>query len=127
MDTDSTPGPDTAPTVHVEHWAPEDKEVTVDTKEPFALGLRLLNYPAWQVKVNGAVVKPLNGEDFEQMLVPVPAGESQIRVRFLRTWDRTLGDVLSLVCGVIVLWLWWSLMQFRREHRGPGKIQQSSG
>jgi hypothetical protein len=127
MDTDSTPGPDTPPKVHVDRWSPEEKEVTVDTKEPFALGLRLLNYPAWQVEVNGAVVKPLNGEDFDQMLVPVQAGESQIRVRFVRTWDRTLGDVLSLACGLIVLWLWSPARQFSRGHCGPGEIQRSSG
>ena len=63
MDTDSTPGPDTPPKVQVLHWSPEDKEVTVNTKGPFALGLRLLNYPAWRVTVNGGVVTPLNGED----------------------------------------------------------------
>ncbi|MGH7839025.1 MAG: hypothetical protein ACREQC_14530, partial [Candidatus Binataceae bacterium] len=64
MDTDSTPGPNTPPTVHVERWSPEYKEVTVNTRDPFALGLRLMNYPSWQVMVNGAVVAPLGGEDF---------------------------------------------------------------
>ena len=105
MDTDSTPGPNTAPKVRVDRWAPEDKEVTVNTNEPFALGLRLLNYPAWQVTVNGSVVAPLDGEDFHQMLVQVPAGESHIRVRFLRTWDRTIGGCGSLLSAMIALWL----------------------
>ncbi|MHB8609853.1 MAG: hypothetical protein ACYDCG_16240 [Candidatus Acidiferrales bacterium] len=105
MDTDSTPGPDTTPEVHVDRWAPEEKDVTVSTQEPFALGLRLLNYPAWQVTVNGAVVTPLNGEDFNQMVVPVPAGESHIRVRFTRTWDRPVGGCGSLASAIIVLWL----------------------
>ena len=105
MDTDSTPGPNTPPTVRVERWSPEYKEVTVNTHDPFALGLRLLNYPAWRVKVNGAVVTPQDGEDFNQMLVPLKAGESHIQVRFRRTWDRSAGGALSLVGGMIGLWL----------------------
>ncbi|MGC1486147.1 MAG: hypothetical protein WA789_20340 [Candidatus Acidiferrum sp.] len=105
MDTDSAPGPNTAPKVRVDRWTPEEKEVTVNTREPFALGLRLLNYPAWQVKVNGVAVVPLNGEDFSQMLVPVPTGESDIRVRFTRTWDRTAGGCGSLASAIIGLFL----------------------
>ncbi|MGB6960514.1 MAG: hypothetical protein WBF01_08935 [Candidatus Acidiferrum sp.] len=115
MDTDSTPGPNTPAKVRVERWTPEEKAVTVNTKEPFALGLRLLNYPAWQVRVNGAVVTPLSGEDYNQMLVPVPAGESQIRVRFTRTWDRMLGDLLSLVSALTGLGL--LIVERRATHR----------
>jgi hypothetical protein len=105
MDTDSTPGPNTAPDVRVDRWSPEEKEVTVKTKEPFALGLRLLNYPAWRVTVNGAVVRPLNGEDYNQMLVELQPGESHIRARFVRTWDRTVGGCGSLASAIIGLWL----------------------
>jgi hypothetical protein len=105
MDTDSIPGPNTRPTIHVDRWAPEDKEVSVNSREPFFLGLRLLNYPAWRAEVNGAVVTPRGGDDYNQMIVPVPAGESHVRVRFVRTWDRTLGGVLSLAGALIVVWL----------------------
>lgn len=105
MDTDSTPGPDDPPTVHVEQWKPEYKEVSVRTKDAFALGLRLLNYPAWEVRVNGAVVKTLSGEDYNQMLVELRPGESHIVVRFRRTWDRTLGGVLSICSALVGLWM----------------------
>ncbi|MGH9743095.1 MAG: hypothetical protein ACRD51_12195, partial [Candidatus Acidiferrum sp.] len=115
MDTDSTPGPDTPPTVRVEQWSPEVKEVTVKTQDPFALGLRLLNYPAWQVKVNGAVVTPMNGEDFNQMLVPLKPGVSHIQVRFRRTWDRWTGDFVSLGCGMFLLF--WVFVDPRRTVR----------
>src|SRR5580704_14297210 len=99
MDTDSIPGPNSRPTIHVDRWAPEDKEVSVNSREPFFLGLRLLNYPAWRAEVNGAVVTPRGGDDYNQMIVPVPAGESHVRVRFVRTWDRTLGAGLSLAAA----------------------------
>jgi hypothetical protein len=105
MDTDSTPGPNSVPTIRVERWTAEEKIVTVNSREPFALGLRLLNYPAWRVEVNGAVVKPLDGEDFHQMIVPLAAGEAHVRVRFRRTWDRWAGDLLSLFAALVLMFL----------------------
>jgi hypothetical protein len=105
MDTDSIPGPNSRPTIHVDRWSPEDKEVSVSAHERFFLGLRLLNYPAWRVEVNGAVVTPRGGDDYNQMIVPVPAGESQVQVRFVRTWDRTLGGGISLGTAFFLFWL----------------------
>jgi hypothetical protein len=105
VDTDSTPGPNSIPKIHVDRWSPEDKEVSVSSSEGFSLGLRLLNYPAWRAEVNGAVVTPKRGDDFSQMIVPVPAGESHVRVRFTRTRDRTLGGSISLASVVLLWWL----------------------
>jgi uncharacterized membrane protein len=105
MDTDSIPGPNSRPTIRVERWSPEDKEVSVNSREPFFLGLRLLNYPAWRAEVNGAVVAPRGGDDYNQMIVPVPAGESHVRVRFARTWDRTIGGLSSLAGALAALGL----------------------
>ena len=105
MDTDSMPGPAVKPKLQVDRWSPEDKEVSVSTREGFFLGLRLLNYPAWRVEVNGTPVAPESGEDYNQMIVPVPAGESHMRVRFARTRDRTLGDGISLASALLLLWL----------------------
>jgi hypothetical protein len=105
VDTDSTPGPNSIPKIHVDRWSPEDKEVSVSSRERFSLGLRLLNYPAWRAEVNGAAVTPRRGDDFSQMIVPMPAGESHVRVRFTRTPDRTLGGSLSLASLLLVVWL----------------------
>jgi hypothetical protein len=105
MDTDSIPGPNSRPTIRVDRWSPENKEVSVSSREPFFLGLRLLNYPAWRAEVNGAVVTPRGGDDYNQMIVPVPAGESHVRVRFARTRDRTLGGGLSLLSALAALGL----------------------
>jgi hypothetical protein len=105
MDTDSIPGPNYQPAIHVDRWSPEDKEVSVSSREGFFLGLRLLNYPAWRAEVNGAQVTPRGGDDYNQLIVPVPAGESRVSVRFVRTWDRTLGDVLSMLAAFFLLWL----------------------
>ena len=105
MDTDSIPGPNSIPKIRVERWSPEDKEVAVSSREPFFLGLRLLNYPAWRAEVNGSAVTPRSGDDYNQMIVPVPTGESHVSVRFVRTWDRTLGGGLSLLSALVALGL----------------------
>jgi hypothetical protein len=105
MDTDSFPGPNSIPTIRVERWSPEDKKVSVSSREPFFLGLRLLNYPAWRAEVNGAAVTPRGGDDYNQMIVPVPAGESHVRVWFARTLDRTLGGGLSLFSALAAVGL----------------------
>jgi len=105
VDTDSIPGPNSRPTIRVDRWSPENKEVSVSSREPFFLGLRLLSYPAWRAEVNGTAVTPQRGDDFNQMIVAVPAGESHIRVRFVRTWDRILGAGISSVAAFFLLWL----------------------
>jgi uncharacterized membrane protein len=105
VDTDSMPGPNSRPTIQVGRWTPEEKQVSINSREPFFLGLRLLNYPAWRAEVNGAAVTPRGGDDYNEMIVPVPAGESHISVRFARTWDRTLGGVFSLGSALLVLLL----------------------
>ncbi|MGB9463507.1 MAG: hypothetical protein WBR10_00200 [Candidatus Acidiferrum sp.] len=116
VDTDFIPGPNSIPKIHVDRWTPEEKEVSVNSREPFFLGLRLLNYPAWRVEVNGSMVTPQGGDDFNQMIMPLPAGESHVRVRFTRTWDRTLGGGLSLASALTALGL---LVTGFRRRRGP--------
>lgn len=121
MDTDSMQGPVIKPVVHVDRWTPEEKEVSVSSRLPFFLGLRILNYPAWQVELNGAKITPLGGDDYDQMIVQVPGGESHIRVRFMRTWDRTLGGLLSLVSALILLLVLYT--GIRRSHKSLGTHQ----
>jgi len=119
MDTDSIPGPNSIPKIRVERWSPEDKEVAVSSREPFFLGLRLLNYPAWRAEVNGSAVTPRSGDDYNQMIVPVPAGESHVSVRFVRTWDRTLGGGLSLLSALAALGLLVSGIRRGSTRREP--------
>ncbi len=83
--------------VFIDRWTAQEKVVRVTSSQPARLALRLLNYPAWQVEVNGARIQPQHPEDSGQMLVAIPAGEFRIMVHFARTLDRTLGSILSLL------------------------------
>jgi hypothetical protein len=67
-----------------------------------------VNYPAWEVRVNGKDVKAETAEMTGQMLVPLPPGGHQVEVRFRRTWDRATGDAISLLSALGLMVYAWS-------------------
>ena len=91
--------------VRVEMWKTGWKQIHVDAKRPLRLALRLLNYPAWRVEVNGKRIVPGRLDEFNQMVIPLEAGTSEIRIRFARTTDRAIGLLLSsisiLLAGIL--------------------------
>jgi len=103
----NAPSPPVPAKVFFEEWTPESKSIRVTTPEPTRLALRLLNYPAWHVEVNGASVAPESADDTGQMIVDVPSGDSRVAVRFTRTRDRRLGGVVSLaslgILGLLIV------------------------
>jgi hypothetical protein len=91
--------------VSVQRWTAEEKVFRVKAKGPLRIALRLINYPAWRVQVNGREIVPGRADHYDQMIVPVAAGESRLRVRFTRTRDRTLGGVLTAASLLAVVFL----------------------
>src|SRR5712664_3676109 len=104
----------TPQTIVVERWTPENKIVRVESTRPLRLALRLLNYPAWQVDVNGSRIQPESADDSGQMIVPLAAGKSRLTVRFTRTVDRTIGNILSLLSALAAALLLWRGQQRQR-------------
>jgi hypothetical protein len=92
--------------IHVSQWTPEFKLFTAEMSVPDNLALRLFNYPAWRVSVNGRQVQPGAREGTGQMLVPVEAGANQVQINFVRTWDRTAGGWISLLALILAFVLW---------------------
>ena len=93
----------------LQRWAPESKVFVADSPGAGTLALRLFNFPAWKVEVNAHVVNARTDEATGQMLIPVEAGENYVRITFIRTWDRTLGGIVSLatglsMCGLFLAW-----------------------
>ena len=101
--------------VQVRSWTTEHKELHIDAEDAARVALRLLNYPAWQVEVNRRLVVPERADDANQMVVPVAPGTSDVRVRFMRTPDRTVGILLSLVSASILA----GLLLADRRHALP--------
>ena len=93
--------------VRYEAWAPELKNFTVSSNAPASFAVRLLNYPAWEVKIEGAREQPGYVPVTGQMVLPVAAGTHRIEIRFRRTWDRLVGAILSLLAAATLLAFRW--------------------
>lgn len=103
--------------VQVQRWTTERKKIRVEATAPARLALRLLNYPAWRVEVNGKEIQPGRMDDVNQMVIPVEVGISEIDVRFIRTADRKVGDAISLVSALVAAVLFW-----RGKRRPSGEL-----
>ena len=95
-----SPQPDRA---SVEVWQPERKVLAIDASSPVRAAVRLLNYPAWRIRVNGVPVESESDPDTAQMIVALPAGRSRVEVRFVRTPDRTVGGTLSGAAALLLI------------------------
>jgi hypothetical protein len=89
--------------VHIERWTAEEKAVRVVAREPLRAGLRLLNYPAWRVEVNGKAVTPQSAETNGQMILSLGSGTQRITAKFARTPDRKVGIALSVAALLALL------------------------
>lgn len=91
----------------IERWSPEQKQIRVDSPGQARVALRLLNYPAWRVQLNGKPLTPDRMDDVNQMVIPVEPGASEIKVEFIRTADRKLGNAISAISAILALFLLW--------------------
>jgi hypothetical protein len=98
--------------VRIQRWNAESKLFTVEISQPGQLVLRLFNYPAWRVEVNGQMVATTTRSVTGQMLIPVQSGENRVQVTFTRTWDRTLGGIVTAVTAVL-LGIYFALRRLR--------------
>jgi 6-pyruvoyl-tetrahydropterin synthase related domain len=82
-------------TVRVERWTADDRRLFVEAHMPVHLAIRLLDYPAWRVTVNGVRVAPFHEEGPAAMYLILQPGTSHVEIRFARTLDRTVGEYTS--------------------------------
>jgi hypothetical protein len=88
------------------HWGAVEKHFVVRSSAPGLLTLRLFNYPAWEVTVNGDRIKTETADVTGQMEIPVVAGSNEVNIHFGRTPDRTVGGSISLLCWAVFLMAW---------------------
>jgi len=88
--------------VSMESWLDQNKVLTVASPLPVVAAVHLLNYPAWQVRVNGQPAASEADPDTGQMLLALPSGTSRVEIHFGWTRDRTAGCALTGV-GVLIL------------------------
>ncbi|HYL86798.1 MAG TPA: hypothetical protein VE263_21410 [Candidatus Angelobacter sp.] len=107
LPADGTPEITPKADVHMERWTAEDKELHVDSPKPSRLAVRLLDYPAWRVEINGQAIKPEFAEETAQMILPLGAGSQRISITFARTPDRKIGALLSGVSVLALAGAFW--------------------
>lgn len=111
--------------IRVIDWAPESKVFVAELSGPGQLALRLFNYPAWRVRVNGRDVEAGTNETTGQLLVPVQAGVNRVEINFIRTWDRAAGGWISFATAFLLLLygfvakMWKSSAAARIAKAGP--------
>lgn len=91
--------------IHVSQWNAQQKVFTADLSAPDKLAVKLFEYPAWRVEVNGRAVQAESRENTGQMLIPVGAGANRVQITFTRTWDRTAGLAISVLAALLTLLL----------------------
>jgi hypothetical protein len=92
--------------IDISKWTAEEHIIAVRTREPVRVALRLLNYPAWRMEMFHEMKEtPQEVGESGQMVIPVPAGISWIRVHLVRTPDRTWGMVITVFAALMLLTL----------------------
>jgi len=83
--------------------------------QPGFLVLRLLSFPAWRVRVNGATIKDLPFRTDGLLAVPVSAGPVDVAIDWSLTADVAAGRLLSALCIVLLVLLWWLERRWKKE------------
>jgi hypothetical protein len=114
-DDSATPNPDWQPSartpgsLHITEWTAEHKRLTLNAPAPSYAVLRLLDYPAWQVELNGQALTHRPHREDGLLTLPIPAGTTTVDVRYRSTPDVLAGRLLSLVSiGALAVCGGWS-------------------
>jgi 6-pyruvoyl-tetrahydropterin synthase related domain len=89
--------------INVQRWSPEDKVFETKSDDPVKIALKLFDYPAWEIRVDGHHVPAETVSQTGQIAVQLSAGAHHVELHFRRTRDRMLGEaisIFSLICLV---------------------------
>ena len=101
--------------IRIESWQPERKVFSADIPLPERAALHLVNYPAWQIRINGQRAVSESDSDSAQMSIRLPAGMSRVEVSFGRTPDRAIGAALSV--AAMLIWVELMAVMLKDERR----------
>jgi hypothetical protein len=87
-------------------WESTEKRFVVRAEEPEGVVVRLFNYPAWQVTVNGKAAQTRTAEVTGEMIIAIPEGRDDVRIHFHPTADRTIGEAISGTSFVLLTVVW---------------------
>jgi hypothetical protein len=95
----------------ITRWSPQYKHFSVNAPQPSIAILQLMDYPAWRVRINGQPVPKAANASSGQIQIALPAGHSDVELKFDHTADRIVADIITALCLLLLAILGW------REHR----------
>jgi hypothetical protein len=101
------PGAERNATVTVTQWSPEHRAVVLNTQAAGYAVFRLMDYPAWTIRHDGTIVGQHPRRDDGLLTIPVPAGRSQIDIRWHTTPDIWIGRAISLLGFCVFVFVWY--------------------
>jgi hypothetical protein len=104
-------------------WGPTEKHFMVRAAAPQNLTVRLFNYPAWAVAVNGKPTETQRTDVTGLIVIGIAAGDNDVDIYFRRTIDRVAGNVVSLISLALLIIAW---MKARREALRPANPASSA-
>lgn len=107
----------------IDQWQSERKSLTISSPSPGFAVLRLMDYPAWQVRLNGSPVLDRLHRDDGLMTVPVRIGVTRIEIKYAATADVWAGRAISTASLVIVI----LVAALRRNHSNLGEGLDDNG
>jgi non-canonical purine NTP pyrophosphatase (RdgB/HAM1 family) len=84
-------------------WQATEKHFRIHLDAPQSVTVRLFNYPAWEAVVNNQSTKTQTTDVTGLMVIPLTTGDSDVQIRFSRTIDRFVGDVVSLISLLVLV------------------------
>jgi hypothetical protein len=105
-------------------WSQTEKHFRIHAAAPKDVTVRLFNYPAWSVIVNDRPVETQSAEVTGLIVIPVPAGDSDVYIHFRRTIDRSIGNLVSRISLVFFVFAW--IMTRGRQNTRPSSLASST-
>ena len=87
-------------------WAQTEKHFKVHAAAAQNLTVRLFNYPAWEILVNGKPTETHRTDVTGLIVIPIAAGDNDVHIHFRRTSDRIVGDIVSLISVALFVVAW---------------------
>ena len=100
-------------------WGQTEKHFTIHAAASQNITVRLFNYPAWDVVVNGKPTQTQTTDVTRLIVIPVAAGDNDVHIHSRRTIDRVIGNIVSLISLVLLVVAW---IKTRPSHIRPANI-----
>lgn len=91
--------------IKVERWDGQFRQFTVSSGGDETIRVRTFYFPGWTAEVDGVETRIDVQRESGAMLIDVPAGSHDVRLRFKDTPDRLAGWAVTALAALLCVWL----------------------